>query len=220
MPLEDYDGYTFVAYLDISGFKLLMKKETGWKALDLLYSSGYRNLQRHPVVQGFFVSDCGILFVKDNPLNGGLSTLLTVIKEINKDLAMQDFMLTSSIAYGAFKYKSKIEFTGIEKNPIYGNAYLSSVIDTEETTPKIEPTQCRVVKKNLPFTLDELRVNEQNNPEVALLREKAYDRKHYYYYWMVNKPFEIEPFEKMFADSYQMKYAGMLKAAKEFAFNH
>jgi hypothetical protein len=128
-----------------------MKKETGWKALDLLYSSGYRSLQRHPAVQGFFVSDCGILFVKDNPLNGGLSTLLTVIKEINKDMAMQDFMLTSSIAYGAFKYKSKIEFTGIEKNPIYGNAYLSSVIDTEETIPKIEPTQFRIVKENLPL---------------------------------------------------------------------
>ena len=197
-----------------------MKKETGWRALDLLYSSGYRSLQRHPTVEGFFVSDSGILFVRNNQLIDGLSTLLTVIKEINTEMATEDFMLTTSVAYGAFKYKSKIEFSGIEKNPIYGNAYLSAVVDTEETLPKIEPTQCRIVKENFPLRLNELPVAIQNNPQINLLKEKPSDRRHYYFYWMVNNSYDIEPFEKMFQDAYQLKYAGMLKAAKAYALNH
>jgi len=35
MPLVDYEGQTFVAYLDISGFKLLMKKESGFQEIGL-----------------------------------------------------------------------------------------------------------------------------------------------------------------------------------------
>ena len=47
MALEDFDGDTFVAFIDISGFKELMKqKNRAWKALDKFYQAAYNNLGR------------------------------------------------------------------------------------------------------------------------------------------------------------------------------
>jgi hypothetical protein len=221
MPLNDFTENTFVAYLDISGFKELMKKDSAWKALDVFYSSGYHSLQRNRIVEGFFVSDCGVLFVRANEHYGrllidNLIALLNVIKEINRKMAEHDLMLRTSIAYGSFTYRNRIEFTGIEKNPIYGNAYLSAVLDNEETRPKIEPTQCRIVKKNLPLRIEQF---GQDNPITELIMERRNDSEHYYFYWMLNSAEKVNAFETLFQDSYQLKYAGLLNAAKTFAFN-
>jgi hypothetical protein len=38
MPIPNYDGKTFVAFIDISGFKTMMKKNQAWEALDQFYS--------------------------------------------------------------------------------------------------------------------------------------------------------------------------------------
>jgi hypothetical protein len=47
-----------------------------------------------------------------------------------------------------------------------------------------------------------------------MIRKRKGDNKHYYYYWMVNDPSEIERFERDYKDAYNLKYAGMLKALK------
>ena len=66
MPIQDFNNETFVAFIDISGFKELMKDtENGLKALKCLYQSGYNALLNSDGVEGFFVSDCGILFVRN-----------------------------------------------------------------------------------------------------------------------------------------------------------
>jgi hypothetical protein len=57
------------------------------------------------------------------------------------------------------------------------------------------------------------------NSITEFIRERNNDKKHYYFYWMVNEPSRIDDFEKMFKDSYLLKYAGMLNASKAFAFN-
>ena len=130
MPISNYDGDTFVAFLDISGFKELMKtEEKALQALNRLYASGYDILPRRdtlPKVEGMFFSDSGLLFVRNGqnsqPLNE-IKALLNVIKRIN--IAMKDegdgFMTTSSIAFGKFKYQERIEFPGIGKNHNGGN---------------------------------------------------------------------------------------------------
>lgn len=112
--------------------------ERALNALDRLYSSGYnqlrnQNLQNDTTIEGFFMSDCGILFVRkmNHNLVSGFSSLLDTIKQINCEMIREDFMLMTSIAYGQFKYQNRIEFPGIEKNPIYGNAYISAYLDTE-----------------------------------------------------------------------------------------
>jgi len=223
MPINDYDGDTFVAFLDISGFKKLMLKEKmAWEALDKLYQSVYEILrnQNNPCrVEGIFISDCGVLFIRRNgntlpTTSDCLKLLLTIIKEINKRMIEHDFMLTTSIAYGRFKYQERIEFMGIEKNPIYGNAYISAFLDNENGNPKIQPGQCRIVNENLPENIINTLKNQQNDDIFKMVRKHDGDKKHYYFYWMIENPTEIEIFEKNYKDAYYLKYAGILKALK------
>ncbi len=113
MAINNFDGNTFVAYLDISGFKVLMKEDTekAWRALDRFYQHGYDVLNENRQVEGLFISDCGVLFVRDcqNEV-ASISSLLSAIREINERLLnrrerVNNFMLTTSIAYGHFDIK-------------------------------------------------------------------------------------------------------------------
>lgn len=107
MPIPDFDGNTFVAFVDISGFKEMMKREEkAIKALTHLNELGYNILQNRNNIHGLFISDCGILFASNNNLTDDekLHNLLEIIEELNRKLLNQDIMLTTSIAYGNFKY--------------------------------------------------------------------------------------------------------------------
>lgn len=209
MAISNFHGHTFVAFLDISGFKELMRNDNdALEALRRLYQAGYDVLQEQNGVEGFFVSDSGILFVRNGTELEKLTKILNAIKFINKKMLRHNYMLTTSIAYGVFDYQDKLEFEGIEKNPIYGNAYVKAFLDNEKGSPKIQPGQCRLVNENLPFEID------LENPAYNLLKNKAGDRKHLYFYWNVADHNDIEDFERQYTDSYQLKYSGMLKALK------
>ncbi len=191
------------------------------KALDGLYSSGYSRLRNHNLkndikIEGFFFSDCWILFVRNMDLNliVGFSSLLDTIKQIYQDMMEKDFTLMTSIAYGQFKYQNRIEFTGIEKNPVYGNAYVSAYLDTERNKNKIQPGQCRIVIENLPQNL--IDVIERGHPAdpFSLIKTRRGDNQHFYFYWMVNESHQIDNFEQIYQDSYNLKYTGMLQALK------
>ena len=151
----DYTGQTFVAFSDISGFKSMMANETRlMRAMDALYSSGYRNLggtNRNPVVEGIFISDCGILFSRriNEPDIQALGSLLQVLAVIHRDVFESAFSLTTSIAFGRFTYRGKIEFEGLEKNAIHGDAYVSAYRDNESKTRKLYPNECRICKEGL-----------------------------------------------------------------------
>lgn len=208
MPIQNFNTETFVAFIDISGFKELMKDtENGLKALKSLYQSGYDALLNSEGVEGFFVSDCGILFVRDGNNIEKLTKLLSVIKIINNRMLERNYMLTTSISFGHFHYHNKLEFDGIEKNPIYGNAYVKSFLDNETGIPRIQPGQCRIVTKDLP---NEINIDDNN---FNLLKRKN-NGKHIYYYWNLNQENEIVNFEKQYNDTYKSKYSGMLQALK------
>jgi len=216
MPIRDFEGSTFVAFLDISGFKELMRiEEKAWFALDRLYQSGYDILKNSRSVEGLFVSDSGILFVRDgdNLLNR-FDALLKVIQQINRDMLEAGYLLTTSIAFGEFKYQERIEFPGIGKSPIYGNAYVQAYMDNSSGSPKIEPGFCRLVVQNLPrdFSIEQ---NDHNLPStLQFLRKRNGDKWHKYFYWNVNNPNSINDFEKEYTNSYQLKFEGMLKALR------
>ena len=130
----------------------MKNEERALKALDRLYGSGYnvihsQNDKEDNRIEGFFMSDCGVLFVRNLKYNSipGFCSLLDAIKQINYDMLKYDFMLITSIAYGQFKYQNRIEFLGIDKNPLYGNAYVSAYLDTERGNPRIQPGQCRII---------------------------------------------------------------------------
>ncbi len=213
MPVEDFSGNTFVAFMDISGFKEMMKKEEyAIRALGNLNQTGYDVLRSNNKVNGFFVSDSGILFVRDdNTITSKLIALLEVIKKMNKKLLRHNIMLTTSISYGKFDYHQRIEFPGIEKNPIYGNAYVSAFLDNELGVPKIQPGQCRIIIKNLENQND-FNYDTVNSHFGSRLKRK---NKYYYFYWMVNNHLNIDNFEKEYNDTYKLKYQGMLSVLKK-----
>ncbi|MCF8226263.1 MAG: hypothetical protein K9J30_10330 [Bacteroidales bacterium] len=206
MPIEDFNGETFVAFTDISGFKELMRSDAvALEAIRHFYQIGFNILREQNNVEGFFVSDCGILFSRNGTIENKLLTLLNAIKLINQQMIEYNYMLTTSIAYGRFDFQGKIEFQGIEKNPIYGEAYVQAFLDNETGKPKIQPGQCRIIRQNLP---------DLNFENITLLSERDRDNKHLYYYWNLNSIDELDEFERKYNDSYTLKFAGMLNALK------
>jgi len=125
-----------------------------------------------------------------------------------------DFMLTTTVAYGEFKCQERFEYSGIEKNPIYGKAYVCALMDNESGKPKIQPGQCRIVKQGLPDKLISSIDNISNDEILRMVKRRDNDKDHYYFYWMVETPNEIKQFEEEYTDAYNLKYAGMLKALK------
>lgn len=206
MPITNFHGNTFVAFTDISGFKELMKKDAdALEAIRYFYQTGFNVLQDSDNVEGFFVSDCGILFARNGNNEEKLRALLNSLKRINERMIERNYMLTTSIAFGNFDYQGKIEFQGIEKNPIYGGAYVQAFLDNETGKPRIQPGQCRLLKKNLP------EINEENFP---LLVKRGNINQHLYFYWNLEDTNQIEEFERKYKDSYSLKYSGMINALK------
>jgi len=220
MPIPDYDDDTFVAYMDISGFKELMKTpDKAVHALDRFYQSGYDVLREQSPdtphrIQGFLVSDCAILFV-----NGGtgktwarLRALLKTIENINRTLISNRIMTTTSVAFGRFSYHQRIEFPGIEKNPLYGNAYVTAYLDNERGLPKIQPGQCRIQSDAMPIP-----GVPGGPPDAIASRLRQAGKNHMYFYWMVSGENRIDAFESEYTDAYKLKYAGMLGAIEEWS---
>ena len=149
MAVKNFSGKTFVAFVDISGFKAMMNedKSRATEALDKFYQIGYEVLQSYHKVSGIFISDCGVLFVSQiTSINEQLNTILEVVKTINQRMLYENFMLTTNIAYGDFSYQDRVEFNGISKNLLFGNAYLDAYSDNI-SKPKMEPGMCRILSK-------------------------------------------------------------------------
>ena len=215
MALANFEGKTFLAFVDISGFKKKMNdKEEALNILNIFYSKGYDILENNKdKINGIFISDCGILFIKANQSEvDKLKTLLTVIKKLNEEMLKKEIMLTNSIAYGEFKYENKIEFLGIIKNPTYGYAYIDAYFDNEKTEPRIQPGECRIINNNLPSDVTEEidKEDKSNNPEFKLVRKVG--NSHYYYFWMAKDESKIDEIQEKYKDA---KYIGMLKILKD-----
>lgn len=126
------------------------------QALNVFYSAGYNIIGAQHAddlrVDGLFVSDCGVLFTRgeNNSIEQRLENLLQIIEEIHRRCSDHAVFLTTSIAWGPFSYHERIEFNGIEKNPIYGNAYINAFADNDGGAPKIYLNDCRIVRKGLP----------------------------------------------------------------------
>jgi hypothetical protein len=228
MPLNNFSGSTFVAFVDISGFKFMMRENSAWEKLDSFYNSAYQILQfatRDQFnIQGLFFSDSGILFV-DNNLNdesrvefnknirekSAFSLLLDTIKQLNQKAIDNDYMLSTSISWGEFKYQNRLVFRRIEKNAVFGWAFVNAYQDSSIGRPKIRPGQCRIISE-LPDEIDNYIIDNELAPKIV--KKFNSDRKHYYYYWMCNSANEVEQFEKDYNSSYYLQFNGYLNALK------
>lgn len=233
MPVESYEGETYVAYLDISGFKELMKNQNKAKrALGKFYSTVYdvgsrfcsRNTPGFLEVNAVLFSDCAVLFSKNskqptaddtNPIAdniAGLKSILSFIQQVNQALILsrqEPIMTVCSIDYGEFKYEGRIEFTGIDKGFVIGKPFVNAFLDVEQGKPKIQPTECRLL-------IDNLRLNSNLLREpypLSLLKSKD---GHYYFYWMLPSLENARQFEEEFQDTYNLKYAGMIQVVQKY----
>jgi hypothetical protein len=100
-------------------------------------------------------------------------------------------------------------YKGIDKNPIYGNAYVKAFLDNEKGRPKIQPGQCRVLTENLPDDITYTHLDFQ------LLKQRGSNKKHLYFYWNLQSEGYIEDFEREYNNSYKLKYQGMLEALRQ-----
>ncbi len=143
---------------------------------------------------GIFISDCGILFVpnesKDNndaKLNS-LRMILNAVREINCEMLKEDIILTTSIAYGNFNYTSRFNHEYIEKNLLYGDAYIYAYFDNENGL-RGKSGQCRIVNDEKIYEL--IKNNKYKSGDILSLLLQNYNDSHryyYYFYWMLKHP--------------------------------
>ena len=199
--LNKFSGQTFVAFIDICGFKAMMSENKAFDALNKFYQIGYDELQACGDINGIFISDCGILYViRDTSKKEKLKILLRIVKSINLKMLEADYMLTTNIAYGDFSYHERIEFNGISKNLMMGNAYVKAFLDSQ-AKPKIDVGECRILKEDIQEDFFE-------NPHLCPRG------KYFYYYWNVEDPEKIDLFKKDYKDS---RYIGALQILKNYS---
>lgn len=236
MGIYNFEGETYVAFIDISGFKHMMNdKERVADVVYKFYQSGYNILKKYlygderkqAEIQGIFVSDCGILFINRNHQDfdidlekkrDSLNLLLNVIKEMNIRMIDIDVMLTTSIAYGSLKCTEKLEFKGISKNPFYGDAYLSAFLDNESHQIKIQPGECRIVIENLPNDL--ISKESKLNYENFKLLKQGKKKTHYYFYWMLKEKSKMSEIDKKLSKLKDKWYKTIAKLIKAYLNNN
>jgi len=239
MPIQDFAGETFVAYVDISGFKSMMRQgrkrhqreNPAWRALHKFYNAGYGILRDQPGtlprVEGIFVSDCAVLFVNgDGDAMQKLQAMLKVIEKLNRKMIREDYMLTTSITYGPFKYQNRLEtHAPIRKEAVYGDAYVAAYLDNEAGSPKMQPGECGLLEKGLPEPIRQrLQQNERQKPS-CILKKKASRGKYYYFYWMLPEncddvDSQIRNFDEEYKRAQQAKCDRMRDTLKRFALLH
>jgi len=239
VDLEPFTGETFVAYLDISGFKEYMKKHIAINSLEDLNQIGYEvitdyNKSSNVKISGIFISDCGILFTRfSGGWEIGLLPLLESIKKINIKMLEKDHLTTCSIAYGMFSYQKRDSSTEVRKNPIIGEAYLTAYQDHENGTPKINPGDCRIIIRGAPFTQNRRisdAINEdervylrdlesRNNALLADLGLKKEGRSHYYYYWMLHDVNLNTQYKREYTKIIDEKFFRIKEMIKKYAFD-
>jgi hypothetical protein len=126
----------------------------------------------------------------------------------------ENFMLVSSIAYGKFKYQNRFEIQNIEKNAIYGDAYVDVVKDIEGNYRHIEPGECRLIAKNLPSDLKEI-IENQSGDMFNLVKKKKNQNKYYYFYWMCETKNDIERINRDYYKSTNAKYDLIFNSLKQ-----
>ncbi|RPH96552.1 hypothetical protein EHM69_00940 [candidate division KSB1 bacterium] len=229
MQIETYDGNTWVAYLDISGFKAMMKdKKKALDALDHFYQYGYDVLRDHadryrrelaggPAMNGLFFSDCGILFLRLNNTHAEnalqeVQPLLDIVATLSRKMIRHDIMVSTSIAFGHFRYEERQGFQVMQKNMVYGNAFVSAYLDNEVNEPRLKPGHCRIV-------LDELApLAPRLNQGLTELRErKMRYQGHLMYYWMVEHDDDIGRFQEEFSRREAHDWKGMCKLINTYA---
>jgi len=194
---------------------LRTSRQQAREALNKFYNEVYRfrmpykrrDISENRVILNVIsISDCAIIFsrnIRDNERDKirGLTSLLSYIRFVNRSLirsySNQPQLLTKcSICYGNFNFEIRDVEEGIDKEFLYGLAYLNAYIDTEINYPKLDVGECRIIKRNLPNNIISILENQDeiiNRSNVfSFLRD---ENNYYYFYWMLNNIEQLNTFK-------------------------
>jgi hypothetical protein len=210
----------FVAFSDISGFKVLMRKdkETALKVLRRFFKIGYDTTNPDTgnykeSIQGLFVSDCCIIWPLgsgNNPLDN-FNLLLQGIQNINQAvlndpvMKKQNVMLKTSIAYGEFQYIEVEKHALIQKELIFGDAYIRAY---DDNSLKLDPGLCRIVidekfPKSIKRKIDKNEIFDGSASLIEKLQNK------YYFFWNCQHKEDIAPFWNEYSKLEEERYKKM-----------
>lgn len=222
------ENLRFVAWLDISGFKKLMKAnpDEALKVIKEFFKIGFWQLPRDdqpqrevavPGLDGLFVSDCAIIWTNlvsdEQSCIDQFRNILEIVKKINEKVLLSEvmrrnrIMLSTSIAFGKFCSIKTKDHDHIQKNMIFGPAYIDAYTDNLDN---LDPGLCRIVKKNLP----ELISNGLNSSLTHdnLLAYVHQDEDGIFFYWNCRTFDEIETFRANYRQARDAKYQEMYEA--------
>jgi hypothetical protein len=221
----------FVAFIDIAGYKNLVKNRPR-EALAVIkefFKIGYWATHESDTdisgkIKGIFVSDCGIIWTKEtvNEENSyeSFKLILTAVKKINEKTMKSEIMhrnrrmLSTSIAFGEFYPIDTVAHGNIQKNLIYGQAYIDAYLDNSN---KLDPGLCRIVTKKLPDTISRMLSATDTDDQWIPSLQKEGDKL--YYYWNCRTIDEISAFKKQYQQAIDIKYKKMFDAiSKNYLF--
>lgn len=212
MPLNNYTGETYVAFSDLNGFKEMTRNlDTAGRALDKLYQTVYdlKSKNEFSSLQTLAVSDCAITFASKNENLAELPTMLKFLKELHTEMIRADYLITSSLAYGKFSFQERIELTGLDKNMLYGDAYLKAYLNNAKCPEGSIVIICEGNEKD--------NIVQSSEAYREFLKDNRRGMKGLQFYWAVSSPGNIANFEKSYHDTYSLKYKGMISVYKGYS---
>jgi hypothetical protein len=229
MPIQDFRGKTFVAFIDICGFKEMMisNPKKAEVALDNFYRIVNQEAAVLEAINCIAVSDSAIVFVgtgrSETSLEdgrdlktielGGLLSILRFVKQVALKMIGHGIAITGSISFGSFQYQKRIEGPQTVKAMLLGSAYLNAYSDVEDGKPKLRPGQIRVRPiKKIRELLETSTTSDSS--ELALLKKGLGG---YYFYWMLNSMGESSNFEREYHKQYNKMYDAIVSILKNYA---
>lgn len=196
IPIENFEGTTWIAYMDISGFKKFMHENNGLHVLNKFMDDAYQELGATQNFDGIFFSDSGVVFYRQQiPKNNDevifrvLNELLSLIRRLNTRYMTPSskwedvsFLTKCCVAFGEFKFQNKEEHIHILKGPIYGRAYVKAFLSIEKNKPhKMEIGEVRIMYYNLKKEFSSKFKKNTEYDEFKHLYQFSND--HMYYSW-------------------------------------
>ena len=217
-------GDTFVAFLDICGFKQMMQNpRKAEEALDNFFRIVYEEVTTSDRLNSIAVSDSAIIFARDNiphndPEESGdlrdhnkLCSLLACVKKIACRMIQIDVAIKGSIAYGPLNYQKRYNGPRVVKAMLLGKAYIEAYSDVENGKPKLKIGQIRLNPKSKIKKL--LERSQENSSELSLLKS---GNGGYYFYWMLESMEEHDNFSEEYKNKYDKMYDPIIFVLKEF----
>lgn len=221
--VESFDGETFVAFLDICGFKHMMRNtKRAEKALDNFFRTVYREVSRSEELNSIAVSDSAIIFAGDNASHANrdigdlrdfrrLGSILECVQRIAFRMIRLNIAIKGSIAYGQIRYRKRRNGDRVVKAMLLGQAYLDAYSDVEEGKPKLKLGEIRLIPKTKIKEL--LKISPA--PSVMSLLKSG--KGGYYYYWMLKSIEDQKKFKKDYKTQYSKMYDPIISVLKNFA---